>query len=158
MVLLSAISGGKLLHIILADDDAEDREIFMDAIREVAPQVKVTVANNGQQLMHILEGSETAHPNLIFLDLNMPLKNGHECLEEIRSNRKLKHIPVIIYSTSTSREHIDETFRRGASFYMPKPDSFRDLKTLTSKILSFDWENPVKPLKEGFVLSLSHFK
>ena len=154
LILLSAITGKKPLKILLADDDEEDREIFTEAIREVAPQVEVNMAVNGQQLMHMLNAQDTPLPHIIFLDLNMPIKDGHECLSEIRSDQRLKHIPIIIYSTSTSREHIDETFKSGASFYMPKPDSFRDLKTLAKKVISLDWDNFSKPVKEKFVLSV----
>jgi CheY-like chemotaxis protein len=158
LVLLSAFTGSKSLSILIADDDAEDREIFTEAIHDVAPQVSIDIATNGQQLMQMLTMEDAPLPQIIFLDLNMPLKNGHECLEEIRSNKRLKHIPVIIYSTSTSREHIDETFRRGASFYMPKPDSFHDLKLLAKKVFSLDWNNPIIPRKEKFVLSIAPFK
>lgn len=155
--LLSSIIGKKSVNIFLADDDPEDREIFMEVINEVVPHVNVTLAKNGKELMTMLL-QKTEAPDIIFLDLNMPLKNGQECLVEIRQHEKLKNIPVIIYSTSRSRQHIDETFMQGANFYFPKPDSFKDLKTMIAKIFSLDWEELMKPQKEKFILSINHFK
>lgn len=156
-VILSAIVHKKPAHIVLADDDEEDRDIFIEVINEVAPQVTVSTARNGRELMDMLTGMDTA-PDIIFLDLNMPLKNGQECLVDIRSNAKFKTVPVIIYSTSRSREHIDDTFLKGANFYFPKPDSFGDLKTMVSRIFSLDWEQFMQPQKDKFVLSINHFK
>jgi len=88
----------------------------------------------------------------------MPLKNGQECLVEIRNSENLKHIPIIIYSTSRSREHIDETFINGANFYFPKPDSFRDLKTMMLRIFSLDWDDLMQPRKDKFILSINQFR
>ena len=157
LLILSSLIGKKSIHIFLADDDPEDREIFLEVISEVVPHVKVTVAKNGKELMNMLIQKEEL-PDIIFLDLNMPLKNGQECLVEIRNNEKLKAIPVIIYSTSRSREHIDDTFMKGANFYFPKPDSFKDLKTMIAKIFSFDWSEFMKPRKDKFILSINHFR
>ena len=119
LILLASLAGKKSIDVLLAEDDVESREIFIEAIKEVAPQVNVRVADNGRDLMGFLLSQRTALPDLIFLDLNMPLKNGHECLEEIRANDELKDIPVIIYSTSSSVQHIDETFKRVLIFMCP---------------------------------------
>lgn len=157
LFILSSILGKKPVNIFLADDDPEDREIFLEVISEVVPHVHVTMAKNGKELMTMLE-EKPKMPDIIFLDLNMPLKNGQECLVEIRQHEKLKNIPVIIYSTSRSRQHIDETFMQGANFYFPKPESFTDLKTMIAKIFSLDWEELMKPQKEKFILSINRFK
>lgn len=152
LVVIMTVLLTRPLRVLLADDDEEDRDLFREAIDEFGTQVTLRTADNGATLMDELtrEGSEL--PDLIFLDLNMPLKNGHECLAEIYMNEKLRHIPVIIYSTSSNREQIEATYRAGASLYIPKPESFSDLQMITRKVLSFDWKNFTRPQKDKFVL------
>ncbi len=157
LLILAALLGKKTINIFLADDDPDDREIFLEVISEVVPHVNATIAKNGKELMLLLNEKNVV-PDIIFLDLNMPLMNGQECLVEIRNNDKLKNIPVIIYSTSWSREHIDDTFTKGANFYFPKPDSLTDLKTMISRIFSLDWDEFMKPTKDKFLLSINHFR
>jgi CheY-like chemotaxis protein len=128
----------KILRILLADDDPDDRELFTEAINEY--NADVDSVPNGVELMQVLNNN-SARPDLIFLDLNMPEKGGKECLQEIRSNEKLKDIPVIIYSTSSSKKDIDETFELGANLYITKPSSFSDLRKTVKEIMSFDWSN-----------------
>jgi CheY-like chemotaxis protein len=152
IVLLAMVAAGRDLRVLLADDDADDRDFFTDAVRESAPGVKVDTVVNGEQLLHRLSNGNPL-PDIIFLDLNMPVKDGHECLSEIRSDDKLRHIPIIIYSTSSSREHIDHTYESGASLYVRKPDSFTDLKSIAKKILAQDWHNYQRPAKEKFYLT-----
>ena len=106
------------LSVFLADDDADDRFLFKEALMEVRKNVKVTMLNNGEQLMSCLDQKKTDQPNLIFLDLNMPLKNGIECLEEIKKDNNLKNIPVIIFSTSSQKETINQVYTKGANYYM----------------------------------------
>ncbi|HLP21981.1 MAG TPA: response regulator [Chitinophagales bacterium] len=141
------------MRVMLADDDAEDREIFLDVMQEVMPDAKVFTAENGEDLMSKLKDRSNNLPELIFLDLNMPLKNGHECLLEIRNSKELQHIPVIIYSTSVNNEYIEETFKRGANFYFPKPSSFRNLRIVMSKIFKLDKNAFMNPKKEDYLLT-----
>jgi CheY-like chemotaxis protein len=157
LLILSALMCKKTINIFLADDDPDDREIFLEVIGEVVPHVNTTIARNGKELMALLNEHQVT-PDIIFLDLNMPLMNGQECLVEIRNNEKLKEIPVIIYSTSWSHEHIEDTFKKGANFYFPKPDSLKDLKTMVTKIFSLDWDEFMKPQKDKFILSINHFR
>ena len=158
LVLLMALTGKRSLNILLADDDEEDREIFAYAIRELSPDIKMHIAVNGKDLMNILNDEDRPLPDILFLDLNMPFKNGQECLKDIRSTERLKKLPVIIYSTSASSEYIEQTYRNGANFYLPKPDSFRDLKLIAENLFSLDWSEHRKPVKDKFVLSASYFK
>jgi CheY-like chemotaxis protein len=158
IIILMALIGKRSLHVLLADDDKEDREIFMAAIQELSPDIKISVAVNGKELMSKLYNEDSSLPDILFLDLNMPFKNGQECLKEIRSNDRLKRLPVVIYSTSSSSEHIEQTYKGGANYYLPKPDSFRDLKLITEKLFSFDWNEHTRPVKDKFVLSTKYFK
>ena len=94
------------LDIYLADDDADDRLLFEEALREVSDNVTVTTAKNGEQLMKFLGSAKLPPPHLIFLDLNMPLKNGFECLEEIKGDKNFTGSLVFIFSTSCKKEVI----------------------------------------------------
>ena len=124
------------IRILLADDDESDRLLFKDAFKELKIKTIVHTVNNGTQLMDHLAKNDIALPHLIFLDLNMPHKNGLECLKEIRSNKKFKEISIAIYSTSASEKDIDETFRNGANVYIKKPSDFSILKQLLAKVIS----------------------
>jgi CheY-like chemotaxis protein len=124
------------LLILLADDDESDRLLFKEAFAELKIKSVVHTVNNGMQLMDYLTKKDAALPQLIFLDLNMPLKNGLACLKEIRSSEKFAAIPIAIYSTSASRNDIEETFLNGANVYIKKPSDFGILKQLLAKVLS----------------------
>ena len=141
------------LHILLADDDEDDRLFFKDAIEEVKVKTVVRIVEDGVQLMDYLNKPEIALPNVVFLDLNMPRKNGMECLKEIRSDHKLKDLSVVIYSTSASEEDIEATFVRGANVYIKKPNDFDELKRVLGQVLSLNWQYHTSGLnKENFLL------
>ncbi len=143
------------LHILLADDDDDDRLFFKDAINEIKVKTKVTLVNDGEQLMAYLNTPNIILPNVIFLDLNMPIKGGMQCLKEIRSNEKLKNLSVAIYSTSASDEDIEETFVKGANIYIKKPNDFVDLKRVLSEVITLNWQYYTCGLnKENFLLSI----
>ena len=128
--------GKALLKILLADDDESDRLLFREAFGELKIKSDVHTMNNGMQLMDYLNKIVAALPHIIFLDLNMPRKNGLECLKEIRSDEKFAAIPIAIYSTSASKNDIEETFRNGANVYIKKPGDFSTLKQLLAKAVS----------------------
>lgn len=121
------------IHILLADDDENDRLLFTEAFSELDIKTVVHTVNNGMQLMERLKMNNTRLPNLLFLDLNMPRKNGLECLKEIKSDEKLKDISIAIYSTSDNEKDIEETFRNGANVYITKPNNFNMLKEVLNK-------------------------
>jgi CheY-like chemotaxis protein len=128
-------------YIYLADDDEDDRELFVDAIREVDPSVILTQAEDGMQLMEILSTIKDPIPEILFLDINMPGKNGFECLEEIRKQEgSLKQINIIILSTSNDPQHIEKALELGATFYAVKPNHFEVLKTFVKDVLQIDWQ------------------
>lgn len=82
--------GNNVLYILLADDDADDRLFFKEAMEEINSDTLVSFVNDGSQLMYFLNQTGILMPHIIFLDLNMPVKNGMECLKEIRANDKFK--------------------------------------------------------------------
>lgn len=139
-------------NILLADDDDDDRLLFLDVLTEFARESNLTFAHNGEHLMNILRSG--TRPDVLFLDLNMPLKNGMECLDEIRSDEKLKDLPVVIFSTSAHPGTINKMYEIGAHLYIRKPNDFNSLRKVIRQVLVKDWANPVKPPKEQFVLGI----
>jgi CheY-like chemotaxis protein len=127
----------KPVHIFLVDDDADDRMLFQEAIREIAPETKLSLAEGCNMLMH-LSKIEKEKPDMILLDLNMPGLNGFECLDEIKRIHHFGNIPVLIYSTTANPEQVKATYKKGATLYMQKPTSFEGIKTLMKKLLSIN--------------------
>jgi CheY-like chemotaxis protein len=141
--------------ITLADDDEDDRLLFTDAFDELKINTVVNTFNNGQLLMDFLNHPDSVLPHIIFLDLNMPIKNGIECLKEIKQNEKLKNIAVAIYSTSSSDEDVENTFVLGANVYIKKPSDFGTLKKMLNDVVTVNWQYYTSGLnKENFLLRL----
>lgn len=128
-------------RIFIIDDDVEDQEIFMEALKEVDQTVQCYTSTNGEDALRQLEQEVVVLPDLIFLDLNMPKLNGKQILRQIKNIGSLKRIPVIMYSTSFAPRDIEEIRELGAAFHLLKPSRFDDLcKSLTS-ILSRNWNS-----------------
>lgn len=143
------------LHVLLADDDEDDRMIFRDAINEIKVKTKITIVNDGVQLMDYLQTTDEDLPHIVFLDLNMPRKGGIECLKEIRNDAKLKDLSIAIYSTSASEEDIEDTFVKGANVYIKKPNDFSTLVKVLTEVITINWQYHTSDLnKENFVLSI----
>ena len=141
--------------ITLADDDEDDRMFFTDAFEELKINTVVNTVNDGVALMNFLKAAETVLPNIIFLDLNMPLKSGIECLKEIKANPKFKDIVIAIYSTSSSEEDIENTFVLGANIYIKKPNNFGKLKEILSEVVTLNWQYITSGLnKDNFLLRM----
>lgn len=142
-------------YIILADDDEDDRLFFTDAFEEIKISTKVLTFKDGVELMNYLNDDNAILPEIIFLDLNMPKKNGIECLHEIKANEKFKNMAIAIYSTSSSEEHIEETFVNGANIYIKKPNDFSILKKVLQDVLTINWQFHTSGLnKENFLLRI----
>lgn len=143
------------IYITLADDDEDDRLFFTDAFSELKINTKVTTFNDGVELMNYLNKTEAVLPNILFLDLNMPRKNGVECLLEIKQNERFNDIAIAIYSTSSSDEHIEETFVNGANIYIKKPSDFNTLKKILSEVVTLNWQYHTSGLnKDNFLLRM----
>jgi CheY-like chemotaxis protein len=117
----------------LIDDDEDDREIFQLALQKLN-DVKCITSLNGKDAIRKL-GDENFNPDFIFLDLNMPMMNGRECLREIRKMKRLKTTPVYIYTTSSAEEDKAALAKLGATGFITKPASVQMLiEILTSYI------------------------
>src|SRR5215813_2309536 len=140
-------------YLLLADDDEDDCLFFKEALDEIAVSTTLSIANDGVQLMNFLKSNISNLPDVLFLDLNMPLKNGLECLAEIKDNEDLKNLPVIIFSTSLDSEIVNNLYQKGASFYIRKPGDFSKLKSVIEKALTIAPENNFKqPERANFIL------
>ena len=96
---------------VLVDDDAEDAELFSDALSDLPVPVDFRHFDSGDELIEVLESAATSLPDLIFLDLNMPRMTGWQCLDLLKGKEGLKEIPVVIYSTSSAASDPTDEFR-----------------------------------------------
>lgn len=144
------------MRILLTDDDADDREFFADAVADIHLNFPVEFCENGLELLNRLYNKELSIPDIIFLDLNMPIMSGFESLQQIRDDAKFKDIPIIaIYSTSATEDGIKNTFGLGANAYIVKPTDFNDLKKLLKKVIEMDWKEKLKHLEfESFIITV----
>ena len=141
------------MHIVLAEDDADDRLVFKDAFNEVKPRHTLTMFEDGNELMAYLHDTDVL-PHIIFLDLNMPGKSGFDCLKEIRGNSRLRDISIAIYSTSATNVNVEETFIAGANVYIKKPRDFATLKKILADIIHINWQYVTDGLnRENFMIS-----
>ena len=129
------------LRILLVEDDIDDCMFFKDALLETGINTTLQITTRCTDILKLLGNVPEKLPDLIFLDLNMPLVSGHECLKEIRNLPYLNPIPVIIYSTSAIKQEVESTFEAGANLYLQKPSSFGLLVIALKKILGLDWKN-----------------
>jgi len=127
----------KAKRILLVDDDADDQLFFRDAINEVHELLDCEIANNGLEAINQI--ATPPPPDLIFLDLNMPVMNGYQCLEILKKEDRYKHIPVIIFTTSNNMHDINRAREMGANLFFTKPTNFTTLCTKLDKILDMDF-------------------
>jgi CheY-like chemotaxis protein len=119
---------------MMIDDDDEDQEIFLTALQKVSDSIACITMNNAWEALQKLKTKEL-QPELIFLDLNMPVMNGQQFLMEIKRDEELNHIPIIISSTSSHGPTIELTKLLGAHDFITKPDKFDDLVHILKTVL-----------------------
>ena len=154
----------KQLSILLADDDKDDRFFFSMALESLTVPTQLAIVMDGEKLMAYLEENSHQLPDVLFLDLNMPRKNGFECLNEIKLNNSLNKLPVIIYSTSFEQDVVNQLYKNGAHYFIRKPAEFSQLKkliqqtiTLLMRDLSIEKTEIIQqPSIENFVLTLQN--
>jgi CheY-like chemotaxis protein len=144
----------KPIHILLADDDQDDCFFFSEALGKLSIATQLTTVDNGERLMTYLSRNSTELPDVLFLDLNMPRKNGAECLREIKQNKKLKELPVIIYSTYLHSTVADQLYKNGAHYFIRKGD-LPELRNVLKKVLTMIADNKFeRPSRNKFILNL----
>jgi CheY-like chemotaxis protein len=143
----------KLLKILLADDDNDDCLFFEKALEDLNLPTQLTIVNDGEQLMNYLNENSTNLPDILFLDLSMPRKNGMECLSEIKQDEKLKNLSLVMLSTSNSKDTISNVFRRGANVYIHKPGDFAQLKQVIHHALPIASEKIFSDSRVKYILN-----
>ncbi|HEV7231527.1 MAG TPA: response regulator [Bacteroidia bacterium] len=142
------------VSLLLAEDDKDDRFFFKNALSKISVPTVLWTVENGSDLMIYLKQHKKNLPDALFLDLNMPRKNGFECLAEIKADKDLKKLPVIMNSTSLPDTAADTLYSLGAHYYMRKTN-LTDLGTLLHKVLTMLQNNAfVRPHKEQFILEV----
>ncbi len=141
-----------ITNILLADDDEDDLFMFQEALKEIGAATSLVTASDGEQLMDALNELNGNLPDVLFLDLNMPRKNGFQCLLEIRQNEKFSALRTIILSTSYQEDVIESLYRNGADHYIRKPTEFNELKMIIERVLKIVDAPVHKPSMESFVL------
>jgi two-component system response regulator len=139
----------KPLHVLIADDDPDDRLMTSEALTQSLTPSKISFVEDGEELLDYLHrrgkynADRTPHPDLILLDLNMPKKSGIEALKEIKTDNELKHIPIVVLTTSKGEEDIYRTYDLGVNSFVTKPVSYGSLVN-TMKIMGKYWFEVVK--------------
>ncbi|WP_395050552.1 response regulator [Flavobacterium sp.] len=137
----------KINHILLADDDKADHILFEKAFKDLNVPPNITIVNDGEELIKYLTKHSEQLPDIIFLDLNMPRKNGFESLVEIREIEKLKDLSIVIFSTSFPQDKnyelgmISNLFKLGANVFIRKANNFEQLKHVILQALPLATEN-----------------
>lgn len=120
----------KSLKILLADDDLDDFNFFKNALDALPQESEFETVNDGEQLMNYLSENAENLPDILFLDINMPRKNGLECLAEIKKNDFLKDLPIVVFSSSKSNDIVKLVFKLGSHVYATKPNDIGQLKQI----------------------------
>ncbi len=126
--------------LLIVDDDADDRELFIESAKQVDENIICIAATDGQQALQILKNEENKLPDYIFLDLRMPRLSGRKCLQEIKNNTRLLHIPIIVYTTSREVEDATELKKMGAAHFISKPVNPDEIYYLISAVIEEKWD------------------
>ena len=128
--------------VFLVDDDEDDRQLFARVLDSMYPGIEVRVfESGGDLLLHLEEGG--AVPDILFLDLNMPVLDGERCLKKLRDKAEYEDICVVIYSESMDMERIENLFREGANRYLRKPGSIGSLKIALERTIASCQNDPI---------------
>ena len=138
-----------MIKVLVVEDNPADARLIQEACGGFAVKNEVTIAKNGMEAIEYLykkgkyEGSKT--PNLIILDLNLPLKNGREVLNEVKKDDKLKLIPIIVLTTSSDVDDICKSYRNHANAYVTKPTDFDEFDELICSFEDFWFKKAILP-------------
>ena len=142
------------LDIYLADDDDADCQLFEKALKELPVTANLTTFMDGEELLFTLSQAGHIMPDVLFLDLNMPRKNGFVALGQIKRDEKLYDLPVIVFSTANDQAKVKTVFRDAAHYYITKPAKFSELKEVIYKALTIIAEGNIQlPKQENFVIA-----
>jgi len=141
------------LNVLLADDDLSDCLIFKEALDKLPVTVNLTTVHDGDQLINLLMNAQPKLPDVLFLDLNMPRKNGFAVLGLLKRKSELLQLPVIILSSISEEMKVNQVFRDAAHYYIRKPNDFSELKRVIYEALVRIVQNTGVPGKKDFVVT-----
>lgn len=130
--------------VLLADDDRDDREIFSEALALVDQNIVYEGVEDGREAIDALEDNKR-RPNIIFLDINMPVMSGWDVLKTLKSNSQYRNIPVIVYSTSSGAKEKKTAYALGAICFVTKPDSVKLIKAMLEVVVQNIKNNDITP-------------
>lgn len=119
---------------LIADDDADDVALFREALQKAASATECHSVENGSELFRFLSDAHVPKPDVIFLDISMPVMNGWECLKRLKRSSDFRAIPTVMYSTSSARRDIDLAYQLGAALFLAKPEDFNELCSILGLI------------------------
>ena len=125
----------------LADDDPDDLNFFLKVLKKINRNIRLKTFSSGELLLDYLDMAENL-PEMLFLDLIMPVMDGHACLVRIRSDPRFDNMPIIIYSTAIDMMIIDRLFKIGANRYLKKPSTVQGLEKALRRTISSVQRNP----------------
>lgn len=123
--------------VVLAEDDKDDVLIFELAVERARILINLRHAIDGDELFRLLKESI---PDIIFLDINMPCKDGITCIAEIRQNPEYNHVPVIMYTSYNHSQRVEAAYKNGANFYLLKNESIVELAENLKRIFTVEWK------------------
>jgi CheY-like chemotaxis protein len=135
----------------MVDDDDDDAFLFQEVLHQINPGISFRCVRNGKSALELLRSGDISLPHVIFLDLNMPRMDGHECLSELKKDEQLQSIPVIIYTTSSYQNDVRNTLQNGALSFITKPTNVKDLECILTAVahnISGDLKGAMVALKQ----------
>jgi CheY-like chemotaxis protein len=137
-------------HVLIAEDDQDDFDLLSEAINCLPLKVIVSRAENGDILMRLVNENM---PDILFLDLLLPCRDGMTCINEIRGDRRFDQLPIVVYTSLKDLDTIEFCFRSGSNLYVVKPQSYTDIHRIVDKVFSINWTLPYKPAREEYVIT-----
>ena len=122
-------------RVVLIDDDSDDAGLFNEALEEVKPGIEFRHFDNGREALNSFESETYPLPDLIFLDINLPVFSGWDFLKKMKENGLLSRIPVVMYTTSSQRREKEIAEDLGARGFITKPNEYRELKKVLEGVL-----------------------
>jgi CheY-like chemotaxis protein len=123
------------MTLLYVDDDPDDLDLLYSILMDIDPEIRYVTFQKGKEAMNYLELTKEL-PDMIFMDINMPVMNGKQCLSEIRKSPRLKHLPVIMYTTSSEEREIKECYKLGATDFLIKPSNIQEFYAGLSAVLN----------------------
>ena len=120
----------RVKRVLLTDDDRDDRDLFSEALASIDPAIDYHWAEHGRQALQLLDSNAIDKPDIIFLDINMPIMNGWELLSKLKQDSAFHDVPVIMYTTSSEAKDRKIALELGALCFVTKPDNFKSVKSL----------------------------